>query len=93
MKGMSQGLWHKKSDEQTSQTMIDFALYRAYKVLVIATVLRLLSRERGRPCLPTLPVGHDQGTMAHPSIHGWVAPYTTRKRGITACVRNTEDER
>src|SRR5262249_34462988 len=32
-KGMSQGLWLKKRDEQTSQTMIDFALGQEYKVL------------------------------------------------------------
>ena len=56
MKGMSQGLWRKKRDEETVQTMIDFALCQAYKVLVIASVLRLLSRERGRPYLKILPV-------------------------------------
>src|SRR5262245_24555386 len=50
-KGMSQGSQRKKRDEQTSQTMIDFALCQAYKVLVIAAVLRVLSRERGRPYL------------------------------------------
>src|SRR5262249_8463649 len=50
-KGMSQGSQRKKRDEQTSQTMIDFALCQAYKVLVIASVLRVLSRERGRPYL------------------------------------------
>jgi hypothetical protein len=35
--------------EQIVQTMIDFALGQAYKVLVIASVIRLLSRGRGDP--------------------------------------------
>src|SRR5215831_1771191 len=60
-KGMSQGLWHKKSDEQTSQTMFDFALGQEYKVLVIASAMRLLSRGRGRACLQTLPMAYNQG--------------------------------
>ena len=47
--------------------MIDFALCRAYKVLIIVSVLRLLSRERGRPYLKTLPVGHDEDTMVRAS--------------------------
>src|SRR5262249_11637201 len=67
-KGMRQGLWHKKSDEQTSQTMIDFALGQEYKVLVIASAMRVLSRGRRRHCLQILPMAYDQGTVTCASI-------------------------
>jgi hypothetical protein len=32
MKGMSQGLWQKKRDEQTIKTVIDFVSRQGYKV-------------------------------------------------------------
>jgi hypothetical protein len=34
MKGMSQGLWQKKRDEQTIHTVLDFASRQGYKVSV-----------------------------------------------------------
>jgi hypothetical protein len=55
MKGMSQGLLQKKRDERTNQTMVDLALCQEYKVLIIASVMRLLSRGRGRPCQKSHP--------------------------------------
>jgi hypothetical protein len=91
-KGMSQGLWHKKRNEETSQTMIDFALGQEYKVLVITSAMRLLSRGRGRHCLQTLPMAYDQGKVACASIM-WSPLILARKSGTSTFVRNTEGGR
>ena len=72
--------------------MFDFALGQAYKVLVIASAMSLLSRGRGRHCLQTLTMAYDQGKVACASIM-WLPLILARKSGTTTDVKNTEGGR